>query len=310
MLLREAIFRQVLRLLVRPHFHFSSCGMMVHMQIGLNGLRRAEVWIPWTIHGVKFLVILAGAWVFSHLAKKLLTRVRLRAVLEMERRGDHSDRELEKRAATVVSVLFTIIQWMIWIVAWGMALYELNFRIEPLLEGLGIAGIALGLGAQTLIKDWLAGLFLLLEDQIRIGDLVTINSIAGTVEEINLRTTQMRAENGAVHMFPNGSITALSNLSREYSYFVFETTLAHKADAVKALDIVKQVGAEIAEDARYSVDIVAPLEIFGVEKLGERGAFIRARIKTRPARHLYVGREFNLRVKERFDAAGITFPPP
>ena len=308
MLLREATFRQVLRLLVRPHFYFNSCGMMVHMQIALNELRRAEVWIPWAIHGVKFLVILASAWFFSHLAKKVLSRVRQRTVQEMERRGDRSDRELEKRTATVVSVLFTIVQWLIWMVAWGMALYELNFRIEPLLGGLGIAGITLGLGAQTLVKDWLAGLFLLLEDQVRMGDLVTINGIAGTVEEINLRTTQLRAENGAVHTFSNGSITALANLSREYSYFVFETTLAHRADALKALDLVKQIGAEIVEDPHYSVHVLSGLEIFGVEKLGERGAVIRARLKTCPAQHLEVGREFNLRVKERFDAAGIAFP--
>jgi small conductance mechanosensitive channel len=280
------------------------------MQVALNDLRRADVWVPWAIHFVKFLVILAGAWLFSNMAKGLLSRMRLRSVQEMERRGDHSDRELEQRTTTVVSVLFNMTRWLIWIVAWATALYELNFRIEPLLASLGIAGIAVGLGAQTVIKDWLGGLFLLMEDQLRIGDLVTINGVAGTVEEINLRTTQVRAENGAVHMIPNGSIAALSNFSREHSYFVFETTLAHRADAAKALDILKQVGAEIAEDARYSFDVVAPLEIFGVEKLGEKGAVLRARLKTRPARHLQVGREFNLRVKERFDASGILFPGP
>jgi small conductance mechanosensitive channel len=284
--------------------------MMVNMQLALNELRRADVWVPWAIHLVKFLVILTGAWLFSNIAKRLLSRVRLRTVQGMDRRGDYSDRELESRAATVVSVMFTIVRWAIWIVAWGMALYELNFRVEPLFQGLGIAGIALGLGAQTLIRDWLAGLFLLMEDQVRIGDLVTINGVSGTVEEINLRTTQLRAENGAVHMFPNGSITALSNMSREHSYFVFETTLAHKADAQKALDLLKQIGAEVTHDARYSIDVVSGLEIFGVEKLGDKGALIRARLKTRPARHLDVGREFNLRVKERFDASGISFPTP
>lgn len=278
------------------------------MQIALNELRRAEVWVPWAIHFVKFLVILAIAWLVSQVAKRVLAGVRTRAIQTMERRGDQSDRDMEKRAATVASVLFTIVRWSIWIVAWGMALYELNFRVEPLLEGLGIAGIALGLGAQTLIKDWLGGLFLLLEDQIRIGDLVTINGASGVVEEINLRTTLLRAENGAVHMIPNGSIATLSNLSREHSYFVFETTLAHRADAVKALSVLKEVGAEIAEDARYSPDVLSNLEIFGVERLGEKGAVIRARLKTRPARHLDAGREFNLRVKERFDSAGISFP--
>jgi small-conductance mechanosensitive channel len=281
---------------------------MVHMQLALNELRRAEFWIPWTLRGARFLTILAAAWLLSHLAKGFLQRVRLRTVSGMDRRGDHSDLELERRAATVVSVLFNIIRWGIWIVAWGMALYELNFRVEPLLEGLGVAGIALGLGAQTLIKDWLAGLFLLMEDQLRIGDLVIINGIVGTVEEINLRTTLVRAENGAVHMIPNGSITTLANQSREHSYFVFETTLAHRADAQKALELVQQVGTEIASDARFATDVVASLEVFGVERLGEKGAVIRARLKTRPARYQAVGREFNLRVKQRFDAAGVPFP--
>jgi small conductance mechanosensitive channel len=278
------------------------------MQLALSQLGRAEFWIPWAIRGARFLTILAAGWLLSHLAKRFLHRVRLHTVRSMDRRGDHSDIELERRAATVVSVLFTVIRWGIWVLAWGMALYELNFRVEPLLEGLGIAGIALGLGAQSLIRDWLAGFFLLIEDQLRIGDLVVINGIVGLVEEINLRTTQLRAENGAVHMVPNGSITTLSNQSREHSYFVFETTVAHRADAQKALELLQEVGSEISSDARFATDVIAGIEVFGVERLGEKGAVIRARLKTRPARYLAVGREFNLRVKQRFDAAGVAFP--
>lgn len=281
---------------------------MVLMRNWLNQMGRAEVWMPWALRGFRCLVILAAAWLISRMAKGLLSRLRLYSFQEMERRGDHSDVDLEKRANTVVSVMFTIIRWGIWIVAWGMILFELNFRVEPLLGGLGIAGITVGLGAQTLIKDWLAGFFLLLEDQVRIGDLVTINAVSGIVEEINLRITMVRAENGALHMFPNGSINSLSNQSREHSYFVFETTLAHRADAQKALEILKEVGTEVAAEARFSVDVLTPLEIFGVERLGDKGAVIRARLKTRPARYLEVGREFNLRVKQRFDAAGIPFP--
>ncbi len=122
-----------------------------------------------------------------------------------------------------------------------MALTELTFHIEPLLAGLGVAGLALGLGAQTLIKDWLGGLFLLLEDQLRIGDSVTINGISGGVEEINLRTTLLRGENGAVHIIANGSITSLSNFTRDYSYYVFEITLAHGSDVDRALEICGEV---------------------------------------------------------------------
>jgi small conductance mechanosensitive channel len=228
----------------------------------------------------------------------------------MERHGGDTDPEVEKRAATVVAVFRLLIGSLVWSIAMVMVLVELGFKIEPLLASLGVAGLALGLGAQTLIKDWLGGLFLLLEDQIRIGDLVTINSFSGTVTEINLRTTVLRAENGAIHIISNGSITVLTNLTREFSYYIFETILAHRADADKALEILQQTGAEIAAEEAYRSLVLAPIEIMGVDKLGERGATIRARIKTLPSRQYLIGRELNRRIKQRFDAAGILFPPP
>jgi small conductance mechanosensitive channel len=160
-----------------------------------------------------------------------------------------------------------------------------------------------------LIKDWLGGLFLLIEDQIRIGDGVIINGVGGTVVEINMRTTVLRAENGAVHIISNGSITTLANLTREFSYYIFETIIAHHADAVKALDIVQQTAAEIAGEDQFRPVILTPLEVMGVDRLGEKGATLRARIKTLPSQQYGVGRELNLRVKQRFDHAGIEFPP-
>ena len=168
----------------------------------------------------------------------------------------------------------------------------------------------MGLGAQTLIKDWLGGLLILLEDQIRIGDAVTINGFSGTVTEINLRTTVLRGENGAVHIIANGSVSVLSNFTREYSYYVFETTLAHRADANLALQILEQTGAEMRAEEAYKATILEPLEVMGVDRLGERGATVRARIKTWPSRQYLVGRELNRRFKVRYDAAGIAFPPP
>jgi small-conductance mechanosensitive channel len=186
----------------------------------------------------------------------------------------------------------------------------LTFLIEPLLAGLGAAGLALGLGAQSLIKDWLGGLFLLIEDQLRIGDAVTINGFSGAVEEINLRTTVLRGENGAVHILSNGSITALSNFTREYSYYVFETTLAHRADTDRALAILESAGKELAAADQFSAIILAPIEVMGVDRLSERGATVKARIKTLPSMQALVGRELNRRVKARLDAEGIAFPAP
>jgi small conductance mechanosensitive channel len=273
-------------------------------------LHRAELWVPWLESGLRVLLTLAGAWLVMRIVGQLLHRLRKYATSVMARRGDGFDPELEKRTATVVAMFRLVMGSMVWAIALVMVLIELGFKIEPLLASLGVAGLALGLGAQTLIKDWLGGLFLLVEDQIRIGDAVTINGFSGVVTEINLRTTLLRAENGAVHIIANGSITVLSNFTREYSYYIFETILAHRADAEKALAILEQTGAEIATEDAYKSAVLAPLEVMGVDKLGEHGSTIRARLKTLPSRQYLIGRELNRRIKQRFDAAGILFPPP
>jgi moderate conductance mechanosensitive channel len=263
----------------------------------------------WVENGAWVAVVLAIAWVITRIARRLLSRARVYTVAVMERRGDASHGELEKRASTIFIALRKVVNSVIWIVALVTALTQLNFHIEPVLAGLGVAGLAIGLGAQALIKDWLGGLFLLLEDQLRIGDSATINGISGDVVEMNLRTTVLRAESGAVHVIPNGTITALANLTREYAYYIFETTLAHRADAVKALDILHETGTELTGEEPFRDVVLGPLEVMGIERLGERGATLRARIKTLPSKQYLVGRELNLRVKQRFDAAGIAFPP-
>jgi moderate conductance mechanosensitive channel len=271
---------------------------------------KTDVWIPWGVRGIRVIVILIGAWLLTRLARRLLARLRTYTIRMMDRRNGGSALETEKRAATIISVLSKLASMVIWLVAIVMSLTELTFHIEPLLAGLGVAGLALGLGAQTLIKDWLGGVFLLLEDQLRIGDSVVINGISGAVEEINLRTTLLRGENGAVHVIANGSITTLSNLTREYSYYIFEATVAHRADVDKALEIVERVGSELAAEDPYRNLILAPIEVMGVDRLGERGAAVKARIKTLPSKQAVVGRELNRRVKARLDDAGIEFPSP
>jgi small-conductance mechanosensitive channel len=272
-------------------------------------LIRAERWIPWIFRGLRVLIILGAAWLLTHIAHRLLRQLRTYAIRSMDRHGDVSQTELEKRAATIMTVLAKLAGFLIWVVALVMALNELTFNIQPLLAGLGVAGLALGLGAQALIKDWLGGLLVLLEDQIRIGDSVTINGISGTVEEINLRTTVLRGENGAVHIIANGLINTISNMTREYAYYVFEATLAHVANVDRALAILTEVGAEVAADEVFQAMILAPMEVMGVERIAERGVLIRARIKTRPAKQALVGRELNRRVSVRWTAEGIPFPP-
>lgn len=286
--------------------------MMMVMQISQAvtlEMLRAERWIPWIFRGVRVALILAGAWLLTYLARRLLRRLRSYAIRTMTRRGATSQMEMEKRAATVMAVLAKLAAFVVWMVAIVMALNELTFNIQPLLAGLGVAGLALGLGAQTLIKDWLGGMLMLLEDQIRIGDAVTINGISGVVEEINLRTTVLRGENGAVHIVANGLINTLSNLTREYAYFVFEATLAHGANVDRALQILTETGAQIADDPALKPLILGPIEVMGVDRLAARGIVVRARIKTLPSKQALVGREFNRQVNMKLAAEGIAFPP-
>jgi moderate conductance mechanosensitive channel len=286
--------------------------MMMVMQISRElafELTRAERWIPWISRSVRVLLILAGAWLLSFIARRLLRRLRTYVLRTMKSHGHAPDIELEMRAATIMAVLAKLAALAIWLVALVMALNELTFNIQPLLAGLGVAGLALGLGAQTLIKDWLGGLLVLLEDQIRIGDSVTINGISGVVEEINLRTTVVRGENGAVNIIANGLINTLSNMTREYAYYVFETTLAHGANIDRALQILTETGAELGANPTFKTMILAPIEVMGVDRLVERGVVVRARIKTLPSKPAVVGREFNRLVNDRLAAEGIAFPP-
>ena len=258
--------------------------------------------------GIRVIVILGAAWLLTHIARRILRRVRSYAMRAMDRHGEASGPELEKRAETIMTVLAKLASFVIWMVALMMALNELTFNVQPLLASLGVAGLALGLGAQALIKDWLGGLLILVEDQIRMGDAVTINGISGTVEEINLRTTVLRGENGAVHVIANGLIVTISNMTREYAYYVFEATLAHGADVNRALEILTDTGAEVVRDDALHSFILAPIEVMGVDRLGERGILVRARIKTLPSKQAIVGRELNRQVSARWAAAGIAFP--
>lgn len=266
------------------------------------------MWIGWAERAVRVIVILAIAWILTRVAKRLLARLQGYAVRIMDRRRNGSSIGAENRAATIISALAKIASFAIWVVALITALGDLGYQLAPVVAGLGVAGLALGLGAQTLIKDWLGGLFLFLEDQARIGDSVTINGISGVVEEMNLRTTLLRGETGAVHVIANGSITMLSNSTRDYSYYVFETTLAHGADADRALSILESTAAELEKEEPYRSMILAPMEVMGVDRLSERGVAIKGRIKTLPSKQAIVGRELNRRLKSKLDAAGIQFP--
>jgi len=273
-------------------------------------LLNLDYYMPMVFNAVRIGFILVFAYICTRAVGRVLYALRNYTVRMMLRSGGGTEFELEKRAATIGSLARKTMFVLIWAIAWLMVLKEMNFDVRPLLAGAGVAGVAVGFGAQNIIKDVLGGLFLMMENQIRINDVAIINGKGGLVEEINLRTTVLRAEDGAVHIFPNGGIQSLANLTREYSYYVFSISVAYKEDTDRVITVLKELGEQLMADDRYRSAILSPLEIMGVDQLGDFAVVVKARFKTLPSQQWLVGREMNARIKKRFAEAQIGLPFP
>jgi len=189
-------------------------------------------------------------------------------------------------------------------------LREINVDITPILAGAGILGLAVGFGAQNVVRDVISGLFIILEDQIRIGDVAIINGKGGLVENIRLRTVVLRGLDGTVHIFQNGAINELSNMTKGFSQYVIDVGVAYKEDTDRVTEVLKEVGAKLQEDPTYAGKILAPLEILGVDDFADSAVIIKIRIKTAPIHQWTVGRELRRRIKKAFDEQGIEIPFP
>lgn len=271
---------------------------------------KAETALPYLLRFARVLLVLGLAYVLSKALSRLLLHTRMRILKVMEEHGKGSAIELQKRAATVGEILRKTAAIVIWAVAIAMALRELGFDVGPLIAGAGIVGIAVGFGAQSLVRDVISGAFLLVENQIRVNDVVQINGTGGLVEEINLRTTVLRGEDGAVHVFPNGSIQTLSNMTREFSYYVFNIGVAYKEDTDRVSAVLREVAEQMRQEPQWAAMMLEPLEIIGVDKFADSAVVIKARIKTGPIQQWAVGRELNRRFKKKFEEAGINLPSP
>jgi len=260
-------------------------------------------------HLARIIAILLGAFIAAKIFHKSIPKIRVQIVESMKRRG-RADIELEKRAATLSGLFRKTVAVVIWIVALMMALKEAGFDVGPILAGAGVVGLAVGFGAQNLVRDLVSGLFLLLENQVHVNDVAIINGTGGLVEQINLRTIVLRGLDGTVHVFPNGGVTSLSNMTHEYSYYLFNVGVAYKEDTDHVVDVLKQLGDEMMKDENYSPLILAPLEVLGVDSFGDSAVIIKARFKTLPIQQWTVGREMNRRIKKKFDELGIEIPFP
>jgi len=191
-----------------------------------------------------------------------------------------------------------------------VVLRELGVEIGPILASAGVAGLAIGFGAQNLVRDVISGFFMILENQVRVGDVAVVNGTGGLVERVNFRTIVLRDLSGIVHVFPNGTITTLANLTREWSAYVFDIGVAYKEDVDRVMEIMREVGRELRADEKFGHNMVADVEVFGVDAFADSAVVIKGRLRTKPIKQWDVGREYRRRLKHAFDAQGIEIPFP
>jgi small conductance mechanosensitive channel len=214
------------------------------------------------------------------------------------------------RAATLSRVVRDTARTAVWVVGGLVVLGEVGIDVKPLLAAAGIGGLAIGFGAQSLVKDLISGFFLLFDDRLRVGDVAEVAGVSGVVEDIRLRTIALRDLAGSLHIVPNGSIERVKNMTREYAFAVLDVQVAYREDPDDVVRALEAVGRELAAAPAFRDRLLAPLEVLGVEDLGASGVSIRFRLKTTPGDQWAVGRETRRRVKKAFDARGIEIPFP
>lgn len=265
-----------------------------------------EVFLDKTLHIV---LILAVAWIGSKMLRRLLKRFHGALVKKSAFSGE-SVSESSKRIETLMRLLRQALYLTLWVTVALTVVKEIGIEIAPVLAGAGIFGLAVGFGAQNLVKDVISGFFLILENQVRVNDVVSINGTTGLVEQINFRTIVLRDLSGTVHILPNGTIASLSNLTHGWSAYVFDIGVGYGEDMDRVIDILKQVGKSMRKEVPYDGFILGDPEIFGVDKFDESAVVIKGRLRTKPARQWEVGREYLRRVKYAFDEQDIEIPFP
>ncbi len=257
---------------------------------------------------LRILLVLLVLWGTSSLVRSALKRLESH-LINSSKEGEPPS-EAQKRAETLVRLLRQAVIILLWVVALLIILRELGVDITPILASAGILGLAVGFGAQNLVRDVIAGFFMILENQVRVGDVAIVNGTGGLVEAVNFRTIVLRDLSGIVHVFPNGNITTLANLTSEWSAYVFEIGVAYKEDVDRVMAVMRQVGDELKSDELFGPLMVDDIEIFGVDDFADSAVTIKGRLRTKPIKQWDVGREYRRRLKHAFDREGIEIPFP
>ena len=275
---------------------------------------------------IRIIFILVAAWVVARVLQRAVVRFtnaianpqKNTALDQLRARGpgrllieETAHKRAEARAETIALVLRSIVTAVVWSIAALLVLGQLDIDLAPLIAGAGIGGIALGFGAQSIVKDFLSGLFMLIEDQYGVGDVIDIGPATGTVEEVSLRSTTLRDVHGTVWHIPNGEITRVGNYSQLWSRALIDVEVAYDVDLRYAQGVIQRVADEMWEDPEWGGDeLMERPEVWGIQNLGASGIAIRLVVKTEPSQQWTVEREIRLRVKEALDEAGIEIPFP
>lgn len=261
--------------------------------------------IAWFLaHGIKILIILIAVYSIDRIGGKIIERIVRRGV------KDTTKEATGKRQNTLIGVFTGALKIAVWLMAIMMILSELGIDIGPMLAGAGILGVALGFGAQYMIRDFLAGLFIIIENQYREGDVVCLDGTCGLVEDITLRKTILRDLDGIVHHIPNGEIKKASNLSKKFARVNLNIGVAYKEDLNKVIEVVNEVGKELAEDPEWEESIINPPQFLRIDDFGESAIIIKILGETKPLKQWDVTGELRKRIKVAFDKKGIEIPFP
>ncbi|MEY2421370.1 MAG: moderate conductance mechanosensitive channel [Acidimicrobiaceae bacterium] len=262
---------------------------------------------------LKIVLILVGALVVNRMLLRVIRRF-VNTLAGRATSGLLSGAPINPRAAartqTIGIVLRSLATATVYSFTGLVILGEIGINLGPLIAGAGIAGVAIGFGAQTLVKDFLSGIFMLIEDQYGVGDVVDLGLATGTVEAVNLRSTRVRSADGTVWHVPNGGILRVGNKSQDWSRALLDVTVAYDADIRRASEVIKQVADEMAEAEEWKHDILEPPEVWGVEHIRDGAVVIRLVLKMRPGAQFKLMRELRLRIKEALEQAGIATPVP
>lgn len=275
---------------------------------------------------IRILLIVVAAWIIARVLQRTVVRFtksianppQNTTLNQLRERGpgrlliEQTTRaRAEARAETIGLVLRSIVTAVVWSIAALLILGQLQIDLAPLIAGAGIGGIALGFGAQSIVKDFLSGLFMLIEDQYGVGDVIDIGAATGTVEEVSLRSTTLRDVHGTVWHIPNGEISRVGNYSQLWSRALIDVEVAYDVDLRFAQGVIQRVADEMWEDPEWGGDeLMERPEVWGIQDLGASGIAIRVVVKTEPSMQWATERELRLRIKEALDAAGIEIPFP